>query len=115
MCACGLIGTKVGLNWGTYRHESPYYLLICIVFTHRLLFNESAASESRAVQLLLRLLRANEPRSSSGLGRRPLTPVTRVQIPYGVHIGGFTFLTCRVHETTNCQTKSRFSFPRIGI
>ena len=24
------------------------------------------------------------PRSSSGLGRRPLTPVTRVQIPYGV-------------------------------
>ena len=27
---------------------------------------------------------ASEPRSSSGLGRRPLTPVTRVQIPYGV-------------------------------
>ena len=26
------------------------------------------------------------PRSSSGLGRRPLTPVTRVQIPYGVQI-----------------------------
>ncbi len=26
------------------------------------------------------------PRSSSGLGRRPLTPVTRVQIPYGVRI-----------------------------
>ena len=25
-----------------------------------------------------------KPRSSSGLGRRPLTPVTRVQIPYGV-------------------------------
>ena len=24
------------------------------------------------------------PLSSSGLGRRPLTPVTRVQIPYGV-------------------------------
>ena len=24
------------------------------------------------------------PSSSSGLGRRPLTPVTRVQIPYGV-------------------------------
>ncbi len=45
MCACGLIGTKVGLNWGIYRHESPYYLLICIVFTHRLLFNESAASK----------------------------------------------------------------------
>ena len=27
------------------------------------------------------------PRSSSGLGRRPLTPVTRVQIPYGVQNG----------------------------
>ena len=26
------------------------------------------------------------PRSSSGLGRRPLTPVTRVQIPYGVQL-----------------------------
>ena len=26
------------------------------------------------------------PRSSSGLGRRPLTAVTRVQIPYGVRI-----------------------------
>ena len=26
------------------------------------------------------------PRSSSGLGRRPLTPVTRVQIPYGVQV-----------------------------
>ena len=88
MCACGLIGTKVGLNRGIYRSEFPHYLLICIVFTHRLLFNESAASESRAVQLLICLLRANEPRSSSGLGRRPLTPVTRVQIPYGVHING---------------------------
>src|SRR5699024_6919201 len=28
------------------------------------------------------------PRSSSGLGRRPLTAVTRVQIPYGVQIRG---------------------------
>ena len=26
------------------------------------------------------------PRSSSGLGRRPLTAVTRVQIPYGVQV-----------------------------
>ena len=35
------------------------------------------------------------PRSSSGLGRWPFTPVTRVQIPYGVHItfpGGFGHL-----------------------
>ena len=45
MCACGLIGTKVGLNRGIYRSEFPHYLLICIVFTHRLLFNESATSE----------------------------------------------------------------------
>lgn len=29
-------------------------------------------------------MKANEPRSSRGLGRRPLTAVTRVQIPYGV-------------------------------
>lgn len=28
------------------------------------------------------------PRSSSGLGRRPLTAVARVQIPYGVQISG---------------------------
>ena len=93
MCACGLIGTKVGLNWGIYWCEFPYYLLICIVFTHRLLFNESAASKLKVVQLLICLLRANEPRSSSGLGRRPLTPVTRVQIPYGVHING-----CELHR-----------------
>ena len=30
------------------------------------------------------LCRVATPRSSSGLGRRPLTPVTRVRIPYGV-------------------------------
>ena len=30
------------------------------------------------------LCRVATPRSSSGLGRRTLTPVTRVQIPYGV-------------------------------
>ena len=30
--------------------------------------------------------KASAPRSSSGLGRRPLTAVTRVQIPYGVQM-----------------------------
>ncbi len=30
------------------------------------------------------------PRSSSGLGRWPLTPVTRVRVPYGVPIRGFS-------------------------
>ena len=36
------------------------------------------------------------PRSSSGLGRRPLTPVTRVQIPYGVQISN-TATSGRLH------------------
>ena len=45
MCARGLIGNSAALNRGIYRSEFPHYLLICIVFTHRLLFNESAASK----------------------------------------------------------------------
>ena len=36
------------------------------------------------------------PRSSSGLGRRPLTPVTRVQIPYGVQIKNLETLSMKV-------------------
>ena len=36
------------------------------------------------------------PRSSSGLGRRPLTPVTRVQIPYGVLLKASTLHQLRV-------------------
>ncbi len=37
------------------------------------------------------------PRSSSGLGRRPLTAVTRVQIPYGVQRSG----SCRTALVSN--------------
>ena len=38
-------------------------------------------------------------RSSRGLGRRPLTPVTRVQIPYGSLISAFlgAFFVCRLN------------------
>ena len=36
------------------------------------------------------------PRSSSGLGRRPLTPVTRVQIPYGVQIENLETLSLKI-------------------
>ncbi len=43
-----------------------------------------------AVTTLWSLNESSMPRSSRGLGRRPLTAVTRVQIPYGVQRSGLS-------------------------
>ena len=65
--------------------------LIYRIFDDRIILeicSDIAICNHRRISFTLSKSERYRPRSSSGLGRRPLTAVTRVQIPYGVQIRG---------------------------